>query len=373
MIDKIIVLILLALLLFGGLGEVVLEVKLCILLVSVLVVAVLAIREGSIKIPKHFLLYCLYLVVLLVSLFWSKSRNSAFGALVLYIDGGLFWLIFYNFNKRIRNLFLSGVVFLGLVFGGIFVYTLITGKIFVNAFNLYSPLWFDSSHVHLGDYWMFCLLILYYFFLREKIVFKKALLAVLIVVGFYFLVASSTRSALVGLTVGVFYLHSAQFFKKKYNKFTFALLGILLFVFLFISGHRTTLFSRGYIIQGMVGLVRTPLGVGMGNFYLTSSDKNNQILGFDQVSSVAHNFIIENTSGVGALAIIFIYWLLQILLEIFRREINLYSALFLALTINFMFDFTYLIPAMFCLWFAFLALSQASAKLTKGHLEGLEG
>lgn len=369
MLDNLIILLLIALLFFGGLGVVVLEVKLCIFLVGILLIALSVTRESKLLMPKYFKLYLIYLLILAFSLLWARSRNSAIGYLVLYIDGGLFWLIFYNFPQQIKKLFLSGLIFLGFVFGGIFIYTQVSGRIDVNAFNLISPVWYDSKHIHLGDYWMICLVFLYYFFMRERIVAKKIQLLVLILAGFYFLIASSTRSALVGLGVGIFYLSYKKFFQKKYKKFSYALIAMLVLVFLWISSSRTTIFSRDYIVQGIVGVFNKPFGVGMGNFYVTSSNVKNQIFGLNQVSSVAHNLIIENVSGVGTLSLVFIIWFFLIIIDQLRQKVNLYNVLFLTLALNFMFDFTYAIPTIFCLWFAFLGLSQAkSMKSSRQHI-----
>ena len=91
----------------------------------------------------------------------------------------------------------------------------------------------------------------------------------------------------------------------------------------------------------------------MGNF-LFSNEK----------TAFAHNIVLEVVVGVGVLGVFFVAWLIKVLLDIVRRGKSLYSALFVALTVNFFFDTTYYIPTMIWLWFIFLGFSQKSAEVS---------
>ena len=356
--DSLFTLILLALIFFGGLGLDVIKIQFYTFIVAVLILFILKIKNKVLRIPPFFLHYILYVFIIFLSIFWVKSVNNTFDTLILYVDGELFWLILYNISLKSVKLFLKGVVIIGIIFGMLFVYGILMHVKDVNSFTLFSPVWIGSSHVHIGDYWMISLIVFLFYLVNKKKSLTRILLSALTLIGFAFLIKSASRSAVLGLGIGLYYLFSAKYVFKKNSKISVLLISILVLSFLFMSNAKTTLFSRGYFVQGIVGLYRNPFGIGMGNFYKISTDSRNQIFGLKETSSVAHNIIIENTSGVGVFGFVFVFWLFSILMGLPRKKRNLFAAVFIALTVNFMFDFTYIIPTMYLLWLSFLGLAQ---------------
>ena len=108
-----------------------------------------------------------------------------------------------------------------------------------------------------------------------------------------------------------------------------------------------------YLLQGIVGIYKYPLGVGVGNYKIITLDRTTNIFRATSFSPMAHNIIIEIISGLGIFAISFIFWLVEVINYVFKKNNNnnnLWAAVFLGLSINFLFDFTYFIPTMVWLW-----------------------
>ena len=129
---------------------------------------------------------------------------------------------------------------------------------------------------------------------------------------------------------------------------------------LFISSGKSLLASRVYLVQSVLGLFNYPLGVGMGNFREISLSYFNAggVLGF--YSSYTHNIFLEAVSGVGIFALPLLIWGYVILKDLIieKKNVNGWKFLFLTLTVIFMFDFLYIIPAMFWLWLSALGILQ---------------
>jgi len=133
-------------------------------------------------------------------------------------------------------------------------------------------------------------------------------------------------------------------------------------LFVFAGAQKITLLSRPYFVQGIVGFIRNPQGVGMGNFGSISSDPANHLLGMSDLSSVAHNIILEILTGMGVFGFAFLAWLAVVLKGIWRNNKKndiVFQAIFISLGVNFLFNTTYCIPAMLWLWFATLGLAQS--------------
>lgn len=115
-----------------------------------------------------------------------------------------------------------------------------------------------------------------------------------------------------------------------------------------------------------MGLYHNPLGVGIGNFGLISTDPENWILGLSHSSIVVHNLVLEMIAGMGVLGVIFTIWFIKVVLKLWQsKDIQnlVYRAAFFALTANFFFHSTYFVPTMLWLWFIFLGISQGGERV----------
>lgn len=349
-----------ALLLLGGLGISVFELKIIGFLITTLLLTVILLLKKKLVIPGFFYIYLIFLFFLFLSIFWSPKKRESFEFLILFISGGTFWLFFANIPKKFTNLFENILVLLGIFFGGLYIRSLFLGEFNLNPYSLYNPIWFFSSHVHLGDFWVVCMIIL----ISRIGINKKKFFYYLpvILLGSFFLLSSSSRSSYIALFFSLFLLiENKKIFRihiKRFVVFLFIFLAIFLFS---VAGRKSLFFDRPYYFQALTGLINAPFGVGGGNFILQSLYPNNRIALNRETSSFAHNIILEMVSSIGVLSLVFIYWLYKELKEIFRKynkyELNSFIFIFIAITVNFMFDMTYFIPTMVWLWFSALGMS----------------
>lgn len=351
-----------ALLVIGGLGIETSIVQYVGVVIGNLLLILSIVWRKKIEFPPGSLLYIIFFALMLLSITWSKDREASFEYLVLFSGGGLFWVSFYNLKKEFKEGFDKLIIILGLIFGMLFIVNSLMGADSVNGKSLYLQASAFKNHNHLGDLWALVLVVIGYSLIKTK----KRLYWLVAFVGVYFLAVSLSRAAYVALAVGLIYLFVKQNWLAKYKKALklFALVFVALFVF--AGAQKITLLSRPFFVQGIVGFVQNPLGVGMGNFSIISLDSANHLWGMDTFSSIAHNIILEILTGMGVFGFAFLAWLVIMLKDIWhnnKKKDIIYQTLFITLGVNFLFDTTYYIPTMLWLWFMSLGLS-LSRKMT---------
>jgi len=288
----------------------------------------------------------------------SRDATRSFEVFMLFLSGGLFWLAFYNLASEFGPRFDKAIIILGLIFGGMFIAKGTFSQSSLGPWSLYLPSSLNYNHNHIGDFWAVVLAIKAYHMLKKP----RWWGWVLIGVGFYFLVVSLSRAAYVAFAAGISYLFYKEGWIKRYKNLF--LLMVVAFIVLFLSAgfYKTTLFSRPYFLQGILGIIHNPLGVGVGNFGAISAAPENQFLGIQGgFSSVAHNIVLEVMVGMGIFGIVFIIWLAKAAWGFWEERSSstlIYQAVFITLFINFLFDYTYFIPTTLWLWFASLGLAQ---------------
>ena len=347
-----------ALFVAGGLGLETNVVQHVGILVGILLLMLAYIWNKKIVLPRYKLLYLIFIFLFGLSIFWSEDKEVSCEYLVLFIGGGLFWVSFYNLRKELGGRIDALVIILGLIFGGLFIVSLLVGAEIVNSKSLYLKASGYRNHNHLGDLWAVVMLMASYYLIKTK----KRLYWPVVGLGIFFLAASLSRAAYLALFLGGIYLFKQlDWFKKR--KRIYRLGGVIIVIlFLFAGAQKITLFSRPYFIQGIAGFFHNPLGVGVGNFKIISSDSANHLWGMDGFSSLAHNIILEILTGMGVFGFSFVIWLIAVLWDIGKKKRTekniLYQSLFIALGINFLFSTTYFIPTMLWLWFGYLGISQ---------------
>jgi len=277
--------------------------------------------------------------------------------LLLFASGGLYWLFFYNLktNKKFLKIFGWSLIILGILFATTYLVSVLLNQRLPWAFSLSAP--YTDNHHHLGDYWVLPFLFLLTKIMKEK----KPVYLLLILVGISILAFSLSRSSYVSLALGAFIV----FHREISPKIKSALKAVTIFsvaIFLLASLFKTTIYSRIYFLQGLAGIIQHPLGVGLGNFSTVSKELaitfSNQAI----FSSLAHNIFLEVLVGMGLLGILFLYWYYKVGTNVLRgvSAKALYRGIFFALSANFFFDTTYVIPTMLWLWFVALGLAQKS-------------
>lgn len=292
------------------------------------------IQKRGIKLSKHVLYFILLTAVTFIhyKLFGGKIYFS-----LIWLTGGLYWLIFYNISKKITKIFIPSLVFFALTLSTIYLILVFSGITVIESNNIIMPLYKGMMHNRLGDLWAVVLTGVL-FDLTQK---RKAWHIPILILGITFVAISFSRSAIISLIVGAFFIfYKLRDNNSKYKKIFMSLLVISSLLFILFGVFKTTLFSRPYTFQAIASIANEPFGIGLGNFSKISSQ-----------TSLAHNIILEMMSGVGIFSIVFIAWLVNIIRKAFRPDTSLlFGSMFLAIMTNFFFDITYDIPTMMWLW-----------------------
>ncbi len=322
--------------------------------------------------PKHFKYLSIFLTLFSVSLFWSEVPLNSFSYLITYLGGGLVYLLFYNLkkiskawpkstlvDKDINEKITNGLIILGIAFALWVVAEKILNIDKVGSFGLIRFAAASKNHHHLGDYWVIVALISFYKYFSKKT--EKYIWISLTIISLAALYLSRSRSAILAVVIGLIFLFSKSKKFQIYKNYFYSLLGLLVIVLLILGGAKGILFEREYFIQAILGFIKNPFGIGYGNFDLISGKPEYTILGLKSFSSVTHNMILEIMVGMGVFGISFLIWFYKILKDLLKdvEDSNiLFKTIFLGLSINFMFDFTYIIPTMLYIWFISLGLSE---------------
>lgn len=343
-------------LIIGGLGGQNFILLNLILLWFTVSFTVLAVKKKSLNLPGGFYLYLTFLILFAINLFWTKDFWNTFWYLLVFTAGLFFWIISYNFKNELKN-FDRIILCVGIFFG---ILTIVNFFIHSSpASDSYSLHKFATkNHHHIGDLWATVLSVLTIKILSNKK--NRWIWIILVLVGTYFLYISQSRTAVLALVFGCFYILQSYPSARKFRSFFYVLIFSALFLFLLFARSKTTFFDRVYYLQGIAGVIKHPLGVGVGNFGLMSQDPDNQLFGLSEYSSVAMNIVLEMFAGMGIFAFIFLLWIIKAVLSVLQNSAEnslIPRIVFLTLTVNFMFNFAYLIPTMLWLWFISLGLS----------------
>src|SRR3989344_3475059 len=270
------------LLLSGGLGVETVLVQNIGVFVGILLVVLIWLQKRKILLPPFILLYSLFLLLFLINSFViSVNTKKSLEAFSLFLGGGLFWIISYNLKKELFFYFDKLIILPGLVFAGLYFYNNFFGDpSTVMPWSLYLNYSAYRNHNNIGDLWAVVLVVVVYYFVRNKLVYllknpRSVLLWPITLLCGYLLLISQSRSALVALAAGVLYMVKEKGWIGKYKKLLTLFMAISILFFLIIGTQKTTLFTRQYYIQGILGFIHNPEGVGVGNFDVISRNPEN--------------------------------------------------------------------------------------------------
>jgi len=341
----------------GGLGVELPLVYLLGIIVAILLLFLAVLKNGKIVFPKGALLYFLFLVLFAVSTFWSVDKKASLEYLLLFTSGLLIWISIYNLYSEVSYWFEKLVIIIGFIFGFLFVVNRFFGNPdLVRPWSLHLQYTAYLNHKHIGDLWAVVLTIVAYKITRTNRIWYW----LTVPPGIYLLLESQSRSAYVALAAGVSYF-AVNRFAAKYKKILTLMILVSAALFVITGAAKPTILTRQYFIQGILGIIHNPFGIGAGNFGIISSDPENWLFGLSHLSKVAHNIFLEILAGMGIFGSVFIFWFLVVAKEVWAKKDNkntVFGAVFFAISANFFFDSTYFVPAMLWLWFGSLALSQ---------------
>ncbi len=343
-------------LLIGGLGveSIWLPWGACVFLSLTLII--LFYIQGSLVFPKFIKFYFGFILILVLTLFYSLDIISSLKYILLFLSGGELWLLISNV-KTAKYLNLANIlIFTTFVFSIYFLILNILNLQKMTSFGLVGYSSFNYNHHHLGDLWGAALIPVIYGLLFKK---KQSLLWIaLMFMGVIIMYLSKSRSSYFSLGIALAYLYSKINILKFKNLAFYLTIALLCFFVVTVAGQKSLILSRPYFFESINGLIKFPFGVGLGNFGIISGK-------FKDYSSVTHNLILEFVSGIGVFALIYVYWLYLVIRKVLQKQkgtdLNnsklLAAAIFISLTINFMFNYTYFVPTMLWLWFFALAVA----------------
>lgn len=342
-------------LLLAGIGRQLFLVKLAGVLVSFLILLIVRLFKNKLKLPRYFKLWLGFFGLLTLSLFWTKDFFNSLEQGLLFLAGSGFWLVGYNLKKEWVKYFEWVLVSLGLVMAGVWgYYQFIIGDLPVVPWGLWGHYSGYKNHLMLGDYWSVVLGLVIVGLVEKP---KDWVRWLLLMLGGYLVLASQSRSALVGLLVGVGYLVIKN--KSKYQK-SLKMMGVVLMgVFFWFALNKSTLLVRDYYLQSLMALKTYPWGVGMGNFKFISEDQRFHLWGRDDLAYNAHSLVFEMISGLGWLSIVFVGWWYKVVKMVWEKKRHGgmgYRVAFLVMTVNFLLFSSYFQPTMLWLWFLLLGV-----------------
>ncbi len=324
--------------------------------------------------------YCLFLLFSFASFILAVNHQTALEYLLFYSALYLIFLSVYNHKKDTEKIFVLLIFLFSLLYAG---YALILNIFQINLLNLIPDNGYQfvfsrfSSHNHLGDFLLIPLVYsLYQIFTVKK---TKYLLWFLIFVPF--LIISFSRSAYLSLTITTGFLFANRYRKRKISLsskhawitfLTIFIFGLLFFGVVVEANYFPLLSSvnqflqdnldlkqkilwggRPYIIkEALMSFWSNPFfGVGPGNF-IYASIKYTDVVNY--WAETAHNLPLDILAENGLMAFLFFIGFLAALYK--RAEKNYLFFLFLALLINFQFDYSYRIYSLFLIFFIISAL-----------------
>lgn len=344
-----------ALLILGSLGSKGQLPYLLMIVYSLLMLYWAYLRNKKLHFPPVFFIYTLFLVVLIIHTYITKGILNF---VLLFVSGGLIWLSVYNNHILFKKYFIKLVILLGLSMLLLWFLAILYKFEPPDLVSLYFPALEPTWHSQLGDLWSIIIMVALY--LRSV---KRSWWHLpIIIVGFCVLFISYSRSAYLSLFAGLIFLFHRTDVFEKWKKQIYLVLSICV-VFFFVAGSfKTVLFSRPYFFQALIGMYRFPLGLGMGGFAEFSHLINTEFsLPFLKGQSLTtHSLILDVMVGLGIFSISYLWFLFNALKSVVKvKDGNnlIYAAIFLNILVNFLFNYSFLIPSMFWLWMISLSLA----------------
>jgi hypothetical protein len=348
---------LVAFMVLGGLGLV--PALQIVVLASILAAAFfllrIFLRSKLLKPAKEWFFFGFWLILVWVhSLFLPMSQ---FGTQLMLVcmSGWLWWWAGMHGQRKPGMLqtviLLTGCVYLilyGLSLWGIMPLPLGAQGAIIEASGF-------ENHYYWGDWWMMVGVL---FIAKALVGTWRGWYGMVLPFVFGVMLASGSRTALVGIAVGVGYAiwKSGQW--QRIPVWLRALV-VSLFVVVFVafSSQRPLLLSRPYYFQSVAALWRHPLGVGMGHFGKVSSEDYFYMTGMGSNSSLAHNLALEFVVGMGWLGLLFVGWWVRVVWKVVgsrgKDQVPI-EAVWLALSVVFLFTTAYMIPSFVWIWFLLL-------------------
>jgi O-antigen ligase len=306
------------------------------------------IEKKKIDIPlKETVIYLIFLVFSVFSTFFAIDKEIAIKSLLVYISGYFFFIFSFNHSESLGNYFKKFLIVISIFSCSIFV---LNNVFHLSLFKEHISLFYNYGHYQIGNLLVLGLLS----------IFPKPLSLLF----FIFIIFSYSRSANIALMT----ILAFRLFKNKFNKKILLMGGIILVIslifiifksnYLYQTSNQFVSGRNVYFSYALSSIKEHPLfGIGPGNFvYAVLKNQVNS----GEFTYQADNVILQVLSENGILAGIFFIVFILLLLYKHKKGTNFF--LFLSLTLMFMSDLSYIFNSFLLLWFILAGLILDSKK-----------
>lgn len=326
-----------------------LELSLFIVLLTPFFLFLLAkIEKKKIVIPvRETIIYIIFLVFSAVSTAFAIDKEIAIQSLLIYISGYLFFLFTFNYQESLNKYFKRFLVTISLFSCLIF---LVNNVFHLNLFLHGVSLFYNFGHYQIGNLLVLGLIS----------IFPNPLSLLF----FIFILYSYSRTAHISLII-IFIL---QLLKNQLNKKVAVIACLIIIASLIFIASKTNYLKQTnkwlvsgrniYFSYALSSIKEFPLfGIGPGNFIYTVVKRQ---VNYGEYTDQADNIFLHVLSENGILAGVFFITFVLLILRKYRKNKNYLE--FLALTLMFMSDLTYLFDFFLILWFILGGLTLDSKK-----------
>ena len=306
------------------------------------------IEKRKIEIPIYeTIAYVIFLIFSVVSTAYAIDKEIAIKSLLIYASGYFFFIFSFNYSKELNKYFKYFLILISIFSCLVFL----ANNIFhLDLFKKGISLFYNYGHYQIGNLLVLGLL--------------SAFPNPFSLIFFVFILFSYSRTAHISLIVVFIIL----LFKDKLDKKTALLGALIIFASLIFIVLKTNYLQQTggqwgsgrniYFSYAISSIKENPLfGTGPGNF-IYSVFKRQVNLGeyTDQADNIFLHVLSENGILAGAFFILFI------LLILYQHKKNINFLIFLALTLMFMSDLSYLFNFFLISWFILGGLTLDSKK-----------
>jgi O-antigen ligase len=326
------------------------ELSLFLVLLSPLPLFLLAkIEKKKIFIPfKETIYYLFFLIFSVVSTTFAIDKEIAIKTLLTYVSGYLFFVFSFNYSDNLDKNFKKFLIAISIFSCFIFFLNSVFN---LNLFWKGVSLFYNYGHYQIGNLLVLGLIP----------IFPNPLSLLF----FLFILFSYSRTAHISLAVIIIF----QLLKSKFDKRAVLIgMSIIFLSFLFIifktqnqyqTKNKQLVGGRNvYFSYALSSIKELPLfGLGPGNFVYAVIKRQ---VNYGEFTDAAENFILEVLAENGLLAGMF--FILFVLMILYRHKKNNNFLIFLALTLMFMTDFSYHFNIFLITWFVLGGLVSNSDK-----------
>ncbi|HLE49176.1 MAG TPA: hypothetical protein VI819_04080 [Patescibacteria group bacterium] len=314
-------------------------------------------KSKTIELPPAYFPLLIFMGILIVGQLTTFDFASSLRFLPMFLVGFIMMIVAYNLPVTGKKYFEKAIIVCGIIFLIVYIVNRFGKSPFIHSLSIPLYATRNFNHSHIGDFWAVILVIGFYYLVNST---KTNFYNLITPLSIPVLAASISRASFVAAGIGVGLITLRENLFNKHKLLIAGAAGLFLVMFLLASVNKSVISSRPYFLQAVKGILDNPVGVGLGNFYFISREVTFGSGGNLPFSFYTHNLILEMMISSGILSLPFVIWFSYVLFLSWRSyqlKKNVFALIFIVLSVNFMFDYTYFIPTMLWVWFSALGFA----------------